>query len=257
MGKIIAVVNQKGGVGKTAVAVNLSYELAKAGKKTLLVDIEPSANATIPYFADEVTDHNIIGLLTKKEFDPQWCIYPAKLEDDSFVENLYIIPSDIGLAVAQDQIINKLHKERILLRQLEKIRDDYEYIVIDGQPTLSALNLLAIYAADFLIIPVRYEKNALKGINDLFNTINEAKEGQVYDYKILRNGLDATKKTIISKIQPIIEPLIKEGKVFKTIIRQDEQINKATFDDVPVSYYDPKSRGASDFAQLTQELLNA
>lgn len=254
MCKIIAVVNQKGGVGKTAVTCNLSYELAVLGKKTLIVDIEPSANSTLPYC--EIFEHSIIDVLMNKTFDPHQAIYQAKVNEKP-IDNLYIMPSDIALAVAQNHIINKPHKEKILIRQLERLQNEFDYIVIDCQPTLSELNLLAIFAANFIIIPVRYEKNALKGLNDLFNTINEVKEDQVYDFKILRNGLNATKKTIISTVQASIEPLIQRGKVFETILRQDEDINLATADDMPVSLYSSKSRGSSDYQQLTKELLNA
>ena len=253
MTKIFTVINQKGGVGKTATAYNSAYALAIKGHKTLLVDMDPSRNATKPYCS--IHDYSVVDMLTDKNFDPNKAIYQTLVNERS-IENLYIIPSHVSLAIAQYQIAGRSHKEKLLLKQLEKIKDDFEYILIDCPPMLSEFSVNAIFAADFIIIPLRYEGDALEGISDLFKVINEIKEDQYFDYKILRNGLDARKKTVISKIDPELLPFVEKGKVFETIIRQDEEINKAKLEQLPIFVYAPKAIGAIDYVEFTKELIN-
>jgi len=249
------VINQKGGVGKTATAYNVSYSLSQLGKKTLLVDMDPSRNATKPYCEEVDKDKCIISVLTDKSYDPRKAIFPAQ-SDAGTLENLFILPSHVSLAIFQKVISGIAHKEKLLLKQLEKVRYEYDYIFVDCPPMLSEFSIIALYAADWIIVPLKYETDAIEGIGDLFAAISEVKEDQEFDIRILRNGLDFRKKDIIAKIDPVLEPFVKEGKVFTTIIRQDEDINKAKAEQLPLALFSPKSRGAMDYAELTKEILN-
>jgi len=252
MGKLIAVINQKGGVGKTATSINLAYNLTALGSKTLLVDLDPSANTTNGVVKEKdrgnITN-TVRELFTDKLFDPTLAIYPL-------ANNFHLMPSNIKLATIEQIIVKRIHKETILSRQLDKIKDNYDYLVMDCGPTLSDINVNAMYAADFILIPVNYSSDAFEGMKDLFDILHEAKENQEYDFKILRNGLDGTKKTMISMVETFLTHYISDYKVFKTIIRQCEDINKAKSENEPISIYAPQSRGANDYHELTKELLS-
>lgn len=254
MADICAVINQKGGVGKTATSYNLAYALSNHGKKVLLVDMDPSRNATKP-FVEDGYQYSINSVLADKNFDPNNAIIQSKIRGE-FVENLYIIPSHISLAMLQYQIIGRAHKEKLLARQLDKIKHNYDYIIIDCPPMLSEFTTNAIYAANNLWIPIKYEKDALDGIQDLFNIVSEIKENDYYDYKMLRNSKNATKKKIIDLVESSLSAFGAQGHVFNTVIRQDEDINLAKADDETIFTYSPNSRGAQDFATLAKEIID-
>jgi chromosome partitioning protein len=261
MAKIVAFVNQKGGVGKTATSHNTAQGMALLGYRTLLIDLDPSRNATKPFTPKDDEGklinfgNNITDVLTDKNFDPSHAIYPAKVNNKE-IEHLCIMPSHVSLALLQTVISSKARKEQLLLKQIEKIKGNFEYILIDCPPMLSEFSMIAIYAANFIVIPVRYEADALEGIADLFVVLDELKEDQYYDFKILRNGFDARKKTVISITDEELKPFIENGKVFKTIINQDEEINKAKMAQIPIFSFAPKSSGAMDYMEFTKELVN-
>lgn len=251
MPKIIASINQKGGVGKTSTCYNLAYCLAKKGKKTLLIDLDPSANSTKVYIEGKPS-------LTTKDFllkkDGQnSCITAASIEGD-IVQNLFVVPSHISLAITQREIAHKPYRETLLSKAISNLENSFDYIILDCSPTLSDLIINAIYAANFFLIPVDYQEDSLDGISDLFDLINEIKEGQEFDYRILRNGFDARKKTVNAYITDQLEEYIENGDVFETVIRQDEEINKAKISRQPVLTFSPKSAGSKDFLSLTDEL---
>lgn len=251
MPKIIASINQKGGVGKTSTSYNLAYCLAKNGKRTLLIDLDPSANSTKVYI-EAKPSLTTKDFLLKKEGQTA-CIIGASVEGVG-VQNLFIVPSNISLAITQREIAHKPYRETLLSKAIGNLGNSFDYIILDCSPTLSDLIINAIYAANFFLIPVDYQEDSLDGISDLFDLINEIKEGQEFDYRILRNGFDARKKTVNSYIMEQLEEYIENGDVFETIIRQDEEINKAKISRQPVLTFNPKSSGSKDFYALTEEL---
>lgn len=249
--KTIAVINQKGGVGKTSTAYNLAHFLGRT-QRTLLVDLDPSSNSSRALITNmDQVENTVRELFLDKNLDPVHCTYKS-----SHGGNLEVIPSKIGLAMVEQMILKRLRKEGILANQLSKIDHKYEYSIIDCSPTLSDLTVNAMYAADFILIPIDYEEDAIVGMTDLFVVLKEVKEDQEFDFKILRNGFDKRKNTINSYIQERIKNFTESGKVFNTVIRQCEDINLAKLGRQPVDIYNSQSRGAEDYRQLTEEIIN-
>lgn len=253
MAKIIAVINQKGGVGKTATTCHLAYAFAGKNKSTLLVDMDPSANATSMFIQGNPT-LTIKDFLLSKEVK-ELAALPA-FEYDTPIVSLSIIPSNISLAMVDKEIATRAFRETLLDKKLRDpaIFNYFDYIFIDCPPTLSTLTINAMYAADFILIPVTYGKNALEGVADLFDVLAEIKEGQNYEIKILRNQYDARKKTVNAFVAEKLQPLIDQGGVLKTVIRQDESVNRATLENVTVFKYCPHTTASPDYLQLREEL---
>jgi chromosome partitioning protein len=253
--KIISTINQKGGVGKTSTCINLAYTLATLGEKTLLLDMDPNGHAGTALYPDIPHNPTTKELLLHKEIHPDDVTLKAVIKGKE-ISNLFVIPSRITLAPVQEILFTKAHKEKILQKQLLKIVDNYDYIIIDCPPTLSALTVNAIYAADFILIPIKYEKDALEGVADLFTSISEVKEDENYDYRILRNACDSRKTKTNRFINEQLSDFDKQGKVMKTIIRNVEDINQAKICDEPVSTYNPKSNATIDFKGLAEEIIS-
>lgn len=249
--KTIAIINQKGGVGKTACAYNLAYNLSMKNLTTCLIDLDPSANATKGFnFTNNNKGTSSYDLLLRRGN----LNYHAQ---QVFEENthLFLVPSTIKLAMAQRELNTKPFRETILDKKIDSILTN-GYVLIDCSPTLSDLTINAIYAANFILIPVTYEDDALEGLSDLFNVINEIKEKQTFSFKILRNQKDVRKSKTNDYIEKKLEDFIANGHVFKTIIRQDEAINQAKIERKTIFQYAPNSNGAADFNALTEELIN-
>jgi chromosome partitioning protein len=252
--KTIAVINQKGGVGKTACAYNLAFNFSLR-KPTLLIDLDPSGNATKGLF-NHIESMNIATVkevLTVKDYNPFFSVYPSIIGGREITQ-LFVMPSKIDLALAQRELMNRPYRETILKKQIERLGERQEYIFIDCSPTLSELTINAIYAADFILIPVSYEEDALEGMSDLFKVIYEIREDGI-EFKILRNQKDSRKTKTNAYIEDKLHHFIASDHVLKTIIRQDEHINQAKIERRPVFMYDPSCNGACDFNVLTEELL--
>ena len=246
----IALLNQKGGVGKTSVAVNLAYGLALEGANTLLVDLDPQAHASMIYCEDDDA-RTINDIFERRDADLRPLIRPATAAGEA-VERLAVVPSSIRLAVIAERMITEHFRERRLHAQLQEVADAYEYVVMDCPPNLGILTVNAIYAADVFIIPVTYGRYALDGTADLLESIGIIREGSETTWAILRNAFDARNRATIAYVDG---ELANVGEnLMKTVIRRTEAINQAQIGRQPVFTYDPKSRAARDFASLTREV---
>ena len=250
--KIISVINQKGGVGKSTITVNVSYECARQGKKVLVIDLDPQAHSSIP-LGKMRAEFSIVDVLSDRQFDIEKAIYPAQV-DDNPIENLFIIPSGIRLAAAAERMIARNHREKILEIALKKVKDRFDFIFIDCPPTLGVLAVNGVYVADEFIIPVTPSRQALDGVADLFGVIQEIKESENFRYQIVRSMFDQRTSKSIGFIEE--ELSIFGSNIADTIIRRYEAVNQAYMAEKPLSLHEPFGNAAKDFQELTREVLN-
>ena len=247
----IAILNQKGGVGKTTVSVNLAYGLAQAGKRTLLIDLDPQAHASVIYCPDITRNRTVKEIFERRNADLRELIAPASVHGEP-VQNLFLVPSTIHLAVTAERMISQHYREKRLHAQLEKLRDAYDIILLDCPPNLGVITVNAIYTADWILIPTTYGRYSLDGIADLFASIEEIREGQGGCW-ILRNAFDSRNRATNGYIEKQLESV--RPHVLKTVIRKSEAINQAQISSEPVLTFDAKGHGAEDFLALTKEVL--
>lgn len=250
MGKIIAIANQKGGVGKTTTAFNLGACLALDGKKVLLVDADPQANATSGLGLDpQKADVSIYECLVDD--------YPSEEAiANSCVENLDIIPSRIDLVGAEVELMNRPDRDRRLASVLNRVKDNYDFVLIDCSPSLGVITVNALTAADSVIIPVQAEYFALEGISQLLNTIRIIKsrlKPQLEIEGFLLTMYDAR----LRLANQIFEELKGHfgDMVFTSVIPRNIKLSESPSHGLPVILYDPESRGAIAYAQLSKELI--
>lgn len=250
MGKIIAIANQKGGVGKTTTSVNLGAGLAQVGKKVLLVDIDAQGNATTG-----------VGI-EKSELDQ--CIYNVLVEDadvqgviqKTATENLDVLPATIQLAGAEIELVPTISREVRLQRALQPIRDEYDYIIIDCPPSLGLLTINALTAADSVIIPVQCEYYALEGLSQLLNTVRLVQKHLNKNLAIqgvLLTMLDARTNLGIQVIDEVKKYF--RDKVYRSIIPRNVRLSEAPSHGKPIMQYDAKSRGAEVYIDLAEEVI--
>lgn len=251
MGKIIAIANQKGGVGKTTTSFNLGACLATAGKRVLLVDADPQANATSGLGIEPgETDAGIYECLIDN--------YPAvDAVMHSQIDGLDIICSRIDLVGAEVELMNRTDRERTLQRVLAPVRDNYDYILIDCSPSLGVITVNALTAADSVLIPVQAEYFALEGIAQLLNTIRIIKTRLSPKLEI-----EGFLLTMYDARLRLANQIFEELKghfgdmVFTTVIPRNIKLSESPSHGLPVILYDPDSRGAIAYTQLAKELMS-
>ena len=252
MSKIIAVANQKGGVGKTTTAVNLAACLALAGKKVLLVDTDPQGNSTS-------------GVGVNKETLPN-CIYDVfidgmpilEIRKNTEIKGLDIIPAAIQLAGAEIEMVGRFSRENILKKALLPVSEIYDYIIIDCPPSLGLLTINSLTAANSLLIPIQCEYYALEGLGQLMNTFSLVKEHlnpHIYIEGVLLTMFDARTNLSIQVVDEVKKYF--KDKVYQTIIPRNVRLSEAPSHGKPIVIYSPKSRGAEVYRDLAKEVMKS
>lgn len=252
MGRIIAVTNQKGGVGKTTTAVNLSACLAVLGKKVLLADIDPQRNATSGVGAQYGEDApTIYDLFSDEQADVRAAIVPTE------TEGLSCIPGSIELSGAEIELIDMPRREYRLQQLLNIVRDDYDYIIIDCPPSLSMLTLNALTAADSMLVPIQCEYYALEGVGQLMNTLMLVRKRLNPALKV--EGVVLTmydsRTNLSEQVAQEVRRYFKDH-LFKTNIPRNVRLSEAPSHAQPIHLYDPRSTGAQAYMALAKELLH-
>jgi len=249
LSKIIAVVNQKGGVGKTTTAVNISAVLAKKGKKVLLIDEDPQGNATSGLGVDKNVEKSIYDVIIN-DVD----IHEAIVQ--SPIKNLWVCPSNINLAGAEVELVPMMARETKLKEKLEKVENDFHYIIIDCPPSLGLLTINALTASNSLLVPIQCEYYALEGVGQLMNTVNLIKKQLNKDLYIegVALTMNDARTNLSNQVISEVKTFFKDN-VYKTIIPRNVKLSEAPSFGMPISVYAPKSKGARCYEKLTNEII--
>lgn len=251
MGKIIAIFNQKGGVGKTTTSINLAAGLGKIGKKILLVDIDPQGNCSSGLGIDRDKANVLIYDILTGDSDISEGIY------ETSAENVKIIPSNNQLAGLEIEFARQGDWEELLGNTIEKIRKDYDYIIIDCPPSLGILSVMGLVAADGVIIPIQCEYYALEGVSQLFQTIELVKKNYNEDLEVegvVLSMFDGRTNLSIQVVEEV--KAFFKGKVYTSIIPRNVRLAEAPSYGISIHDYDAKSKGAEAYMELSEEFLD-
>ena len=249
MGRIIAVANQKGGVGKTTTTINLSACLAEQGEKVLVIDMDPQGNTTSGFGVDKNDLDDTIYELLIGESDVQECII------ENVMENLSLIPSNVNLSGAEIELIGVNRKEYILREQIHPLRDQYDFIIIDCPPSLSILTINSMTTADSVLVPIQCEYYALEGLSQLMHTITLVKKRLNPELEmegVVFTMFDARRNLSLQVVENVRANL-KEN-VYNTIIPRNVRLAEAPSHGMPINLYDPRSVGAESYRMLAEEV---
>lgn len=249
LGRVISIANQKGGVGKTTTAVNLSTILAKKGKKVMLIDADPQGNASSGLGLEKEVEYSLYDVL----------INDVDIKDtlqDSCMKTLKVCPSNMDLAGAEVELVSQMSREQRLKEKVDAIKDEFDYIIIDCPPSLGLITLNAFTASNSVLIPVQCEYYALEGLGQLLNTINLVKkhlnksleiEGAVLTMYDMRTNLS---NQVVKEVKRYFE-----DRVYKTVIPRNIKLSEAPSFGMPITLYDAKSKGARAYEKLAREVL--
>ena len=253
MSRVIAIANQKGGVGKTTTSINLSACLAEKGKKVLLIDMDSQGNTTSGFgFEKNELDKTVYEVL-REEVSIEEAIIPV----EECFENLFLIPANRNLAGAEIELVTRENMQHILKKQLEPIKDEYDFIVIDCPPSLGIVTINALVAADTVLVPVQCEYFALEGMEQLFHTIGLVQnnlnadlqiEGVVFTMYDSRTNLSIE---VVEEVKKVLKP-----DMYSAIIPRNVRLGEAPSYGLPITIYDTKSKGAESYRLLAEMVID-
>ena len=253
MGRVIAIANQKGGVGKTTTSINLSAALAERGKKVLVIDTDPQGNTTSGFGLDKNELEDTIYELMIGECSIEAAIKKNVVEN---LEGVDIIPSNVNLAAVEIELIDAEQKEFILREAISKVKDNYDFIVIDCPPSLSMLTVNAMTTANTVLVPIQCEYYALEGLSQLVHTVNLVRDRLNPELEmegVVFTMFDSRTNLSLQVVENVKEHI--QENVYKTIIPRNIRLAEAPSYGLPINIYEPKSAGAEAYRLLADEVI--
>ena len=248
MGKIISIANQKGGVGKTTTAVNLSAALAESGMKVLAIDFDPQGNMTSGMGIEEY-EYSVYDFVMDK------CSVEQAVHS-TYSEHLFLIPSNIDLSGAEIELLDMEERQKVLKKKVEQLKDQYDYIIIDCPPSLSILTVNALTASDSVLIPIQCEYYAMEGLNQMLKSIQLIRKK--LNKNLLVEGILFTmydgRNRLSQQVVEGVREALKE-RIFKTMIPRNVRLAEAPSYGMPVTEYDSRSSGSESYRKLAAELM--